>query len=564
MGNNVLDIEELFDEHQEAFTIYVVEQRFANDRGRKFFNSFKGKENFISSEIEISKFITKITNWLGKNAPNLKNLITNLLLNQKKAALDEIVLIMSQTFTTYNHQAVGPDVIDPIIIQEDGISKKSLSQLVCLHQHSILQPTIIIILKDNNFNRAKNLLQFCPNGMNIKFICNNGESTIYKVINSGADNIDLFIDMFTTQCFSTCSHTQRKVLLSEELRNESIISYYTPLMFKIRSNLLYDEKENCKPDLNNIITNLSNNLQSNEKNLYLSNSFLCLAKLNRVFCNDSGGQDILDALTIAKNIDNDILLAHVYRYAYFLPQKNESDQIPLLRKAQDIFSKNGMLDHAIYCENNELILQFNTNKIRPREFKTLSEKAVNDVHGLVGISHIYNNTGVAYLLSGNPNDAIENFNKGYELARKEDRAVQRLAIQVNILIAEAYSLKKIIEEDIIFNMRQIFDSMGDELPYLSACYVLNLMAIAGQQAPKLYNELLRLFPVVKLIQLSLYSNIMSSGPLVLQLKTLYEQNNNFNIINKLVLPAKTSRISGRRAEFIKRYGYNPLIFYVWI
>ncbi len=561
---NFIDTEELFNEHQEAFTIYVVEQRFANDRGRKFFNSFKGKENFISTEVEINKFLAKITNWLGKNAPNLKNLITNLLLNQKRAALDEIVLIMSQTFTTYNHQAVGPEVIDPIIIQEDGISKKRLSQLVCLHQHSILQPTIIIILKDNNFERAKELLQFCPNGMNIKFIRNNGESTIYKVINSGADDIELFIDMFATQCFSTCSHTQREILLSEELRKESIISFYSPLMFKIRSKLLFDEKESCKTDLDIIINDLSNNTQCNEKSLYLSNSFLCLAKLNRVFCNDSGNQDILDALTIAKELNNDILLAHVYRYAYFLPQENELDQVPLLQKAQDIFTQNGMMDHAIYCENNALILQFNSNKVRPRQFKALSEKAINDVHGLVGISHIYNNTGVAYLLAGNPNDALENFNKGYELARKEDRTVQRLAIQVNILIAESYSLKKVSEENIIFNMRQIFDSMGDELPYLSACYVTNLLAIAGKQNFNLYNNLLILFPVERLIQLSLYSNIMSSGPLILQLKTLYEQNHNFDLINKLILPSKKSKISGRRAEFIERYGYNPLIFYVWI
>lgn len=563
MENN-LDIEELFNEHQETFTIYVVEQRFANDKGRKFFNGFKGTENFISSEVEINKFINKITNWLGKNVPNLKNLVTDLLLNQKRAALNEIVLMMSQTFTTYNHQAVGPDVIDPIIIQEGKISKKRLNQLVNLHQYSILQPTIIIILKDNNFNRAKNLLQFCPNGMNIKFICNSGKSTIYKVINKGVDNINLFINMFVTQCFSTCSHTQREILFSEELRDESIISYYTPLMFKIRSKLLYDEKESCKADLNDIIENLSNIPQSDERFIYLINCFLCLAKLNRVFCNDSGTQDILDALTIAKEYENNILLAHVYRYAHFLPQTDESEQIPLLKKAQDIFIQNGMIDHALYCENNELILQFNSNKIRPRNFKALSEKAVNDVHGLVGISHIYNNTGVAYLLSGNPYDAIDNFKRGYELARKEDRTVQRLAIQVNILVAESYSLKTIDRIDIIFNMRQIFDSMGKELPYLSACFVLNLLAIADKQIPELYNELLELFPIERLLQLSLYSNMLSSGPLILQLKTLYEHNHNFDIINRLILPDKTSRISGRRAEFIKHYGYNPFIFYVWI
>ena len=558
------DIEDLFNEHQEAFTIYVVEQKFANDRGRKFFRRFINKENFISTQADMSKLLNRIINWIGKNLPNLKNIITDLLLNQKKAALNEIILTMSQAFTTYNHQAVGPEVIDPIIIQEGNISKKHLTQLVSLHQYSILQPTIIIILKDDNLKRARTLLQFCPNGMNVKLIRNNGEATIYKVVNSGVDDVVTFIDMFAMQCFSTCSHTERDVLLSDELLEDSIISYYSPLMFKIRSKLLYDDKNSCITDLNDIITGLKNYSTKSERELKLTSSFLCMAKLNRVFCRDLGGKDILDAIQIATELNNDLLLAHAYRYAYFIPKISESEQIPLLKTARNIFTTNKLVDHSIYCENNELILQFNSEKVEPRNFKHLADKAVNDVHGLVGTSHIYNNAGVAYLISGNSNAAIDYFDKGYKYAQREDRTVQRVAIQVNQMIAKSYSFIKIKEEDIILNMRQIFDGMGNELPYLSACYALNVLSVAFKQNLRLFKELLQLYPVEDLINLALSTNKMGSGPLVLQLKTLYNHNHNFDIINKVILPSELSIVSGRRAQFIERYGYNPSIFYVWI
>ena len=41
------DIRDFFKEQEEAFTIYVVEQRFVTGRGSDYFRSFKGKPNYI-------------------------------------------------------------------------------------------------------------------------------------------------------------------------------------------------------------------------------------------------------------------------------------------------------------------------------------------------------------------------------------------------------------------------------------------------------------------------------------------------------------------------------------
>lgn len=559
--DNIID---LFNEHQESFTVYVVEQRFANYRGREYFNSFKGKPNFISTEEDINSFLGKILSWIGKNMPQLKSIIEKLLLNQKKAALDEIILIMSQTFNTYNHQAVGPEVIDPIIIQEGKISQKKLTQLIHLHQYSLLQPSIIIILMDDELERAQQLLKFCPNGTNVKLIRNDGQSTMFKIINSGLDDLETFLDMFSMQCFSACSHTKKDVLLSDELLSESMISYYSPLMFQIRSKLLNEDKQSCMSDLEEIIRGLSEFKADTSKEEFLKKGFLCLAKLNRVFCRDRGGQDILDALSIANELNNEILRAHVYRYAYFLPGLKETDQKELLADAKTVFRKNRLADHAIYCENNELVLQFHTDKIDPHTFNALAVKAVNDVHGLVGISHIYNNAGAAYLLSGNPARAMDYFKKGYSFADCEDRALQRVAIEVNMLLTRSYSLEHIDDREIILCMREIFDSMNGEVPYLYACYTLNLLAVAHRQSSHLYKELITMFKAEQLIQEGLRTNIMGSGPLIMQLKTLYSRSSDFDIITRVPILSDVSYVSGKRASFIKRYGFNPAIFYVWI
>ena len=211
-------------------------------------------------------------------------------------------------------------MLDPIIIQEGEISQRRLSQLITLHKDSILQPAIIILLKDNDFDRAKELLTKCPNGINVKMIRNSGATEIHKVINSGADNLDEFIDMFSKQCFSTCSKTKRGILVDEDWAGDSLIKQFSPRIFKLRANLLLDEKdEDVLSGINYIISELgSYSLGSNKDSDKLILSLICILKLFRVYCLDAGGEDIYDAYKIAKELDNDLLLAHVYRYAFFL------------------------------------------------------------------------------------------------------------------------------------------------------------------------------------------------------------------------------------------------------
>lgn len=555
------DVEQIFNEHQEALTIYVVEFDFAKDNGLEYFKKYRGTENFISTNSTLVNHLKKIFSWLAENCPNLSELVFHLLHRKKGAAIQDIVNIMSQTFTTYNHQAVGPNVIDPIIIQEGDVEVKKITKLISVYEFSIIQPTIIIILKDNDLERAERMLSECPHGICVKFVKNDLQHIFKKIINVGCEDIDSFIDAYTSQCFSTCSHTPRDIILNQELKRNSLIDYYTPQMFKFRSLFLYDHKNEVRDELNSLIYDIS----KPQDNDVLRKSFLCLALLNRVFCEDKGEKDILDALELAKDLNNEVLLAHVYRYANLIPDISRIKQKELLYEATKIFKNHGMTDHAIYSENNALVLELYNEKIDPKKYKDLAVKATTEVHGLVGTSHIQNNAGVAYLLMGNSEKAIDFFEAGIAFAKREDRTVQRLALQTNLLIAKVYSLEQINPNEIIKNMRQVFDSMGiNELPYLTSNFVMNLLALSLNYSSNLYHELIHDFPVEKLLNIALKSNIMCSGQLILQMKTLSQKYSTFTLLNNIQIPKKTTNISGKRKQFIQQYNLNPFVFNVWI
>lgn len=92
-----------------------------------------------------------------------------------------------------------------------------------------------------------------------------------------------------------------------------------------------------------------------------------------------------------------------------------------------------------------LIEQFYTNNIHAEEFREMQIEAVNNVPGMVALSHIYNNVGVAYLYCGQAETAIDFFVRGLEYARNNDRIVQNLAIESNkMLCRELFNLLQLM------------------------------------------------------------------------------------------------------------------------
>lgn len=562
LSHEVID---LFSEHIETFTIYVVERKFTLNRGREFFKKYSDKEHFISDDDKLKKHLSKILSWIQKKIPDVATLTKNVITvktTPNTSGIVDIITSLNKLFTVTEHQAVGPEVIDPIIIDELNISPKYIAELVSLYKESIIQPAIIIILKDNDFERAKKLLSNCPHNTNVKFIRNNGESVIYKIINSGAENIDDFVDAFSRQCFSTCSKTDRNILLNSNWGEENFIKSITPYFFKVRTNLLYDEKEEALTDVNYILNRIIMERSIPNNNSSILSSLEIIAKLNRIYCCDQSGSDILDALELQRSLDIDLVKAYIYRFAHFIPGIDRNRQKELLLEATQIFEDNNVADHAMYCENNYLVHSFYSNRVQAREFRDLQQRAVYEVPGMVGMSIIFNNVGVAYLYNREYSEALTYFRKGLDYSK--ERMVQRIGLQSNILITKASAYEKIDEKEIRIFLETVLANFSSRyLPFIAANYIMNILAIALEQHNELGKEIFHNPKVQNIISSALKNNTLGSGSLIRQIIKMQSKFTELDL-SIYTKPVNVSSISGTREEFIMEKGYNPIIFNAWL
>ncbi len=562
----MIDVEKIFYNDTNVFTIFVLEQRFVVGRGHEYLSKFINTQHFFDSERKIKKFLHKIMDKIQGGVTPVANSVSNIITGNYVTSIAEIITSLCKLFTVTEHQAAGPDVIDPIIIQEGEITKKSLNKIINIHKDSILRPAIIVLLKDNDFERAKELLSECPTGINIKMIRNGGEEITYKVINCGAEDVNSFIEAYSEQCYSTCSNTKLEILTGSEWINNPIVSEFSPILFRYRANLLMDKKEEILPLLNKTLQRITLYSTQNENDNILLRNMECVARLYRVFCNDSGGADIVEAHNLATLLNNEILLAQVYKCADLIPNCSLIEKACLYDKAYDIFKKNNMEDHAIYTKNNMLIEQFYTDKVSADKFYDMSVEAINNVPGMVGLTHIFNNVGVAYLYCGRSTEAVEIFNQGLEYAKYQNRIVQKLALESNKMMAESYSFCHIDENRIRLFMRQLFDSMGiDCLPFLSADYMLNVLSIAYRQNVSFGMELVNTFPAERLINASFSRNLLCASYRILQMKYLSSiYGDKFPLTNICSIPKIPDTTMGKRKEFILKYGYNLFDFSTWM
>ncbi len=559
------DVLSFFRETQETFTIYVVEQHFAVGRGRDYLQSFRGKKNYIETNSAIRKHISRILIWVQKRVPSLSDLISTILTMGPTYTAVEAITILNKLFSAHFHQAAGPEVIDPIIIQEGHIHTKYINQIVALHEKSILRPVIILVLKDNDFARAQRLLSQCPNGILIKFIRNSGECELHKVVNTGANNMLDFMNAYAEQCFSTCSNTPRKILLNNDWSKNELLNKYVNELLRIRSSLILDEKDFVRKDISDISLALRKEQPSGRADEMLLQCLLCTVSLMQVYCNDAGNRDIYTALQLAQSSGNSLLLAQVYRYAYFLDNLPENRQIELLTEASQTFTQYGMEDQALYCKNNCLTYQFEQDRVYVHEFRALQDEAINNTPGLVGMSYILNNTGVAYLMDGNPDEAIIFLKKGLDYARQQDRAVSRFAIQSNMLIARDYCYETIPDTELRNVLNQMFaSSASKQFPFIFARLALNVITIAFRRNLSLGNELIHSFPIEALVSAAFSQNRMGSGMLFLQIQFLKNKFPLRNLFEGLRFPLKLDEVHGIHRSFILRNGCNPFVFCTWL
>lgn len=164
------EIEKIFIQDDDTFTVFVVSQKFVVGKGHEYFHSYINTPNYLDSDEQIKKTFFKAVKAIGENIAPVSKLVQFFLSSFTMVSIPDAITALCKIFTVHEHQAAGPHVIDPIILQEGKITQKTINQLINFNKDSILQPTIIILLKDDSFDRAKVLLSDCPNGINIRYI----------------------------------------------------------------------------------------------------------------------------------------------------------------------------------------------------------------------------------------------------------------------------------------------------------------------------------------------------------------------------------------------------------
>ena len=558
-----IDVSRIFKNIDNNITIHVITKNFSNNECSEYIRQYKNERNYINTNEKIKSAISKILLSLGENIPNATELVSLCFESKSYLIVPKLISSFSKLFGILEHQANEQKHLDPIILEEGEILPQYINQLVSLNK-DIVRPRIIVILKDENLSRAKNLLSGCPHNTNLNLIYSVENRVVCKIINCGAENPDGFLDAFSKSCLSTCSRTKSDVLYNEEWAGNSLVRVYGPEILRIRSKILYSDKTLVKNDLNKDIFNIKNTCASSNNNHKILLAFECMLKLFRVFCNDGGYKDMQDAFSIAKELNNKILLAHVYRNASFLTEYSLDEQIQLMDYAREIFSNNGMIDHAICCKNNMIVRQFYTNNLSINDFFELQNDALNKVPGLVGLSHIHNNTGAALMTKGYYEEAIDTFNIAEKYALQPERCVQNAAISSNKLVAKACCYYEVEEQTLLRNLEKILNNNELlNLPFLSARYVLNIVAIALNQNFDFGMHLINSFPVIDLVQKSLNTNPLGSGQLLLQIGMLEKKHHKLTVLEKLCISNKIIPAQGIREDFIRRTGYNPCSFSMW-
>lgn len=546
------------------FTVFVVSKRYFQLRGKEYLRQYLGTKHWINSNNEIKKRIKLTSDYLYQKTPDASELIDSLLTasQSKQSSTNDLIISLTKLFAVTEHKS--DDVLDPIIIEEGDIQPENLIHFLSILSNSFYSSTVIFILNDKDFDRAKILLSACPNNMNVCMIYDDHTKKTYKVINTGAKNINEFMDSYVRQCFSTCSRTERGILTTQEWTSNPIINTFSPTVFNIRSTFIKEHKLYAADNINWLVTNLAEFEAKGTDNKLLKLNLECIANLFRVYCNDRGGSELKRALDIAKELNSDLLLAHVYRYCHFWKNSRKEKQDFLL-EAEKTFIKYDIEDHAVYCNNNSIIHQFSLDKINLNNFIDLEKRARTNTPGLALMSHIINNVGVAYLFERDFIGAIMSFDRGLKYSGNTD--IQELALRSNRISAVILSGEKFDDKEAYRIMERIFSpSLGlKRMPFLTAQFALNVLACAQISDPQLVRDLLTQYQLRDLIQTAFHKNIMGTGSMIKQLGILAMKSSLIDrFVNSIDFPKEQTSVSGIRLDFICTYGINPFFFNTWL
>ena len=556
-----IQIEDRFDPNKTGASVNIVTNIFRYKYCTDFLNQYLGTKNYISSGNAIKNFFYRLMYKIQGNQQRIYDNIKELdnCKNLKRSILIKVVAGLIQIIPRL---VVGPKILDPIIIEVNENTIPYIHKVVENYISSPIRPIIVLLLSDNYDNQSiEAILKKFPVNLKVAIHDDIGETNVISVLNnSGAGNIDEFIDAYTSQCYNTCGNTNHKIILNDSAGSDLI--KISNLMVRCHSALLIDNKEIAQRDIAVINSVLQENTLSEDIKMF----FDCINSLNNVYATDFGGNSIVKALNISKQLNNNLLKAYVNRYAHFIPNTTYEEKTELLYEAAKAFNKSKIYDHEFYCRNNALTYAFYTDNLEISKYTDLLADAINNTPGLAGLSILYNNAGTAELYNRSPENALKNFKIGLDYATSLNRPAQRIGLIGNIAITESLLGVKYTTEYFINCANDIINMPNTKnLPFIQINGLMNLMSAALYQNNKDAVKIIREnFKFKSILSKALNSKNMGTGSLIKQMNILSKKSNGIIDFSEFVKPAKTTYINGLRADYISEHGFNPAIGNAWL
>ena len=551
-----------FNPNKTNTSINIVSYGFRIKYCKEFIENYTSKPNYIASNKKIINFFKRTMKNMRQHQEEIDTLF-NELEDSKNVTRSILLKTLSKLIQIIPSMAVGPEVLDPIIIEVNQDTLPSIHKVVESYASSPLRPIIILLLDNKtNLNTVPTLLKKFP--LNIRVALHNdlGETEILSVIqNYGAESVSEFIDDYASQCFTSCSHTNEKIIING-IDNQSIVNIISNMFIKCHSSLLIDGKTSALQDIKTIDELLKKHTFPPDI-FYL---FKCINSLNTVYATDKGDNSIKDALYCSNELNNPLITAFVNRFAHFIPDTSYEQKSKLLYSAATEFESQAMIDHKIYCVNNALTYSFYTDNIDTTKFNNLIAEAITNVPGIAGMSILFNNAGTAELYNRLPQRAIDKYKIGLDYATELNRPAQRIGLLGNIAICETLLGVKHSTDYFVKTANNIIHMPNTaSLPFIQINGLLNLLAVAIFEANKeaaLYIYQNKSFE--KILKQALNPQCLGTGSLATQIKIISERSKgqlDFDVYN---IPKTTSQISGLRYNYITEHGFNPAIGNAWL
>ena len=556
------NIEELLNPNNTNTSVNIVSYGFKMKYCREFIEKYINKPNYISSGKKIKDFFRRTMQSMRKHQDNVDELIMDL--EECKSAKRSILLkILAKLIHIIPSIAVGPNILDPIIIEVNKETLTTIHKVVENYIYSPIRPIIILLLdKDSNIESIPEILKKFPVNLRVAIHNDFGKTEIISVLNNfGAENIQEFMDDYACQCFNSCCYTSDRIII-DGINDDDRTSIISKLFLKCHSSLLIDSKTTALKDIN-LINEL---LKTDKISPDILNLFNCINSLNTVYATDIGGENIVKAIKCSEEIDNPLITAFVNRYAHFIPNTTYSEKTELLYSAATEFEKRKMLDHKLYCTNNALTYSFYTDSLDLVKFYDMLAEAISNVPGIAGMSILYNNVGTALLYNRSPEEALNKYRTGLDFATNFNRPAQRIGLIGNLAISESLLGNKHSTDDLIKSANDIiYMPNAQTLPFIQINGLLNLLAVAIYENNRdAMNLIFNNDNFKNILKKALDPKCLGTGSLTTQLKVLSHKSRGLLDFSEYNLPKITSQISGIRQNYITENGFNPAIGNAWL